>query len=118
MSEFRASLLYFFETGLYLRVVAVIGFGLLLMFALRLQRTAGKIDFSYLIVDDNNRVSASKIFQLGCFAISSWAFCYLTLQNALAEWYFTTYMLCWTGTQLANKWLAIKGANTGVNGGQ
>ena len=92
--------------GLLLGVLCATG-GILLW---RLNRGRNQFSLTDLLLDHRTKkASLSKMMQMGCFVISTWGFVYLTLAYKLSEWYFTSYMLAWSGTQLADLWIKTKG---------
>ena len=102
------AIVYFFESGLYLKVFVFFLFATITWIAIKLQRATNQIRWEHLLIGEDGKGSNSKIYALGAFAVSTWAFGYLTVIDHLTEWFFTSYMVCWTGTQLANKWLSAK----------
>lgn len=111
MTGFWDGLFNLFQTGKYLQVLLFLG-GLLVLKSLwNLQRNREiQIDFVDLLIGPDGKASGSKMMQLGAFAISTWAFVYLVIKNNLSEWYYTTYMLSWSGSHLISKWLSEKSA--------
>lgn len=45
------------------------------------------------------RYDARKCFECGAFAVSTWAFVYITTTNHLTEWFFMGYMTAWVGAR-------------------
>ncbi len=91
----------------YLAIVAV--FALLLWIG---QRQADSFDIRALVVRDG-KVSLSKLGQVVALATSTWGFVHLTLGDHLTEWYFTAYMLAWSGASALNLWLQQRGKSSG-----
>jgi nitrogen fixation-related uncharacterized protein len=63
-------------------------------------------DFDIMdLICRDGRVSEHKFMRFTAFAVSTWGFVYLIFYNRMTEWYFTGYMVAWTGSALINKWL-------------
>lgn len=45
------------------------------------------------------RYDARKCFECGAFAVSTWAFVYITTANRMTEWFFVGYMTAWVGAR-------------------
>lgn len=73
-------------------------------------------DFDIMdLVCVNGRVSEHKFMRFTAFAVSTWGFVYLIFYNRMTEWYFTGYMVAWTGSALINKWLDKRNQTTGTD---
>lgn len=75
----------------------VIGIGIWIY---NLQKDANNtIDIADIICD-NGRLDGSKLFRLIAFIVSSWAFCFLVLNDKLTDTFYLTYIGIWTGNAL------------------
>jgi hypothetical protein len=54
-------------------------------------------------------VSLTKFAQFGAFIISSWGFIHLVAYDKLTDWYYTAYMVSWTGSQVMTYWISKRG---------
>jgi hypothetical protein len=73
-----------------------------------------RFDLTELMIDSKtNRVSLMKIGQALALLVSTWVLIYETRAGRLSEWLFLSYMGCWAGANLANKWLRTKGTQDG-----
>lgn len=109
MSAFWDGFFNLFQTGRYLQVLLFIAALVVMKSLWNLQKDRSiQINFVDLLIGSDGKASGSKMMQLGAFAISTWAFVYLVIKNNLSEWYYTTYMLSWSGSHLISKWLSDK----------
>ena len=102
-------------TGEWLQALLCIG-GLIILWMLwRIQVGKNRIDFRDILLGPDGKASGSKIMQLGAFAVSTWGFIFIIIHNALTEYYFTAYMIAWSGSQIASRWLSIREYDKGDN---
>jgi hypothetical protein len=74
---------------------------------------ATDFDLRWGIVDTTTgKFSLYKFCQLGAFILSSWLLVHETRAGRLNEVLYTTYMLAWTGVNIANKIVDAKKAAT------
>lgn len=74
-----------------------------------IQARKDNFDLRWLITDEQTKQpSLHKFGQLVALAISSWGFVYQALQGHLTEWYFTSYMVAWAATEVANRYISSR----------
>lgn len=61
-----------------------------------------------LIEHDQGRGSLGKICQLTALVVSTFGFIWLTVTEAMTEFYFMGYMIAWSGANVANKLVDYK----------
>lgn len=98
----------FVSSGAWLQAFFLIGAILILYTFWKVQRGDNRIDFKDILIGDDGKASGSKIMQLGAFLASTWGFIYIIVHNTLTEWYFTSFMVAWSGSQLLSRWIAIR----------
>lgn len=85
----------------YLQIFLVVGGLMMVHGILRTSRDPyTKLNVYDMLLDPSGRMSLTKTAQFGAFAISTWGFVHLVVYNNLTEWYYTSYMVAWAGTQL------------------
>lgn len=72
-----------------------------------------KVDIKDLVCTDG-QLNEAKFMRFTAFAVSTWGFVYLIVDQRFSEWYFAGYMAAWAGNALLNKWLNIKESNTSL----
>jgi hypothetical protein len=86
-------------------VLALIGLAALIILY-RWQSRRDAFDLRWLLVDtETKKVSLPKLGQLCALIVSTWAFVVLVQRNLLTEWFFAGYIVTWTGSNLADKWI-------------
>jgi len=66
-------------------------------------------DIRDLLVDKRTkRLSLNKIGQFFALLVSTWVLIYETRSGRLTEWLFISYMVAWSGANLANKYIEGK----------
>jgi len=85
-------------------LVLVILAAIILLTFVQMKKDA--IDLRWLILDEKKRPSLHKISQVTALCISTWGFVTLTLHNQLTEYYFTGYMVVWSGSVALDKYLS------------
>ena len=104
--EFVKAVIAILKDGLIIELLlGVLGI-MLLRVAYRLQRTASHIDFTALIVGQDNQVSLIKLMQFVGFIVVTWIVVVYTVRGTLTEWLFATYFAMSTGTQVINRFAA------------
>lgn len=106
----RTKIEVFFETLDhldYLQLFLVVG-GLMIVwwFVQQSRSPESKIALQDIILGSDDKVSLTKVAQFGAFMVSTWGFIHLVVYNNLTEWYYTSYMIAWAGTQLATYWIS------------
>jgi hypothetical protein len=67
---------------------------------------SSEFDVRDLLIDKRTkRLSLNKIGQFFALLVSTWVLIYETRSGRLTEWLFIAYMIAWSGTNLANKYL-------------
>lgn len=65
-----------------------------------------KINIYDMLLGVDGKMSLTKTAQFGSFAISTWGFVHLVVYNHLTEWYYTSYMVAWAGTQVLTYYIS------------
>lgn len=69
-------------------------------------------DTNQILITDlictDGRINESKMARFGAFVVSTWAFVYMVVTEAMTEWYFIGYMTAWVGNALFNKYMSNK----------
>lgn len=71
---------------------------------------SNQVDIKDLICS-NGKLSERKFTRFAAWAVSTWGFVYLIIDDQFSEWYFAGYMTVWTGNALFGKWLDQIGTN-------
>ena len=67
------------------------------------------IDLTDLIVDsDTGKTSLYKIGQILALLVSTWVMIHETSAGRLSEWLYLSYMIAWSGANIAKKYLDLK----------
>lgn len=91
-----------------MNIVLALLFVLFLMILWNIQRDKdNQVDVKDLVCTDG-RLNEAKFMRFTAFAVSTWGFVYLIVDQRFSEWYFTGYMAMWAGNALLNKWLSTK----------
>ena len=91
-----------------MNIVLALLFVLFLMVLWNIQRDKNnQVDVKDLVCTDG-RLNEAKFMRFTAFAVSTWGFVYLIVDQRFSEWYFTGYMAMWAGNALLNKWLSTK----------
>ena len=95
--------------------VATVAFIIVLAIIAIWHEDSSSLDMRTLVIDkDTNRVSLHKFGQFIALVVSTIAFFYEMAHGRLSEWLFISYMIAWSGANIAAKWLDAKriiGAN-------
>lgn len=92
----------------YVQLMLIAGIGVALFLLWKIQKDGSNgFDIADLIMRDG-KASLTKLAQLGAFMTSTWGFVYLTTHGQLTEWFYTAYMLAWTGAGALNQWLGSR----------
>lgn len=101
-------LLQIIEPSHGMNIVLALLFVLFLMVLWNIQRDKNnQVDVKDLVCTDG-RLNEAKFMRFTAFAVSTWGFVYLIVDQRFSEWYFTGYMAMWAGNALLNKWLSTK----------
>lgn len=93
----------------YMQVILFVGLLVLLFTMFRAQDHHPSFNLIDMIVGTDGKASLTKVAQFGSFVISSWGFIHLVAFDKLTDWYFTAYMVSWTGSQVLTYWISKKG---------
>lgn len=84
----------------------IVAFILAIAIVLSVQFSPQKFDFRDILIDNlTGKVSLTKFANLTALLVSSWGFTSLVVDSKLTEWYFTAYMITWSGSSLLSKWI-------------
>lgn len=91
----------------WLQLFLVVG-GLMLVHAVvkASRNSYSKLNLFDMVMGEDGKMSLTKTAQLGSFLISTWAFVYLVVHTQLTEWYYTSYMIAWAGTQVLTYYIS------------
>ncbi|MNK27660.1 hypothetical protein D3C87_460220 [compost metagenome] len=87
--------------------ILMVGVLMVLAILIYAQMRKDGFDLRSLIME-NGEVSITKTGMITALGLSSWGFVYLLLYKEMTEFYFTGYMVTWTGSTLLASWIASK----------
>lgn len=107
MTELLGSLKNLLTNPMASALLLMIGFALCVLWVIQARKD--NFDLRWLITDEQTKQpSLHKFGQLVALAMSSWGFVYETLNGRMSEWYFTAYMVAWTGAEAVNKFITSR----------
>lgn len=93
--------------------IVLASFGLIMIYVCRWHERDSFLDLRTILIDkETDRVSLHKFGQFIALTVSTGAFWYEMLHGRLSEWLFISYMLAWSGANIASKWLDNKRSNS------